>query len=141
MVASSPIRLRRLVPIVKQQTHPHPRFSRRNDAVEQELTREVVVKDIVLQVESFFRPVRSSGLRVEKASIRWAGGRIPKPRVINRLGLKLLPQAGPFGPVKGAGDGARIVIRDGGAPVKEHQEQHEKRAERNSRRPGDVPSI
>ena len=55
------IRLGREVPIIQQQTHSHPPVSRSDDAVEDKLTREVVVKEIVLQVEGFFRPVDQAG--------------------------------------------------------------------------------
>ncbi len=113
MRGQQPIRLRRLVPIVQQETHPHPAISRGQEAVVDKLTREVVVKDIVLQVEGFFRPVDHEGPGGKGID---AGGQeveSRRPRVVNRLGLEFLPQAGPFGPVKGAGDGARVIIRDG----------------------------
>ena len=118
-----PIRLRRLVPIVQQETHSHPAIRRGQEAVVHELAHEVVVKDIVLQVEGFFRPVDQEGTGGK--GIQAGGQKVEsrRPRVVNCLGLNLLPQAGPFGPVQGAGNGTRVIIRDGGAPVQEKKEQ------------------
>ena len=92
-----PIRLRRLVPIVQQEAHPHPAISRGQEAVVDKLAREVVVKDIVLQIEGLVRPVDHEGPGGK--GINSGGQEVESrcPRMVNCLGLNFLAQAGPSG--------------------------------------------
>jgi len=92
------------------------------------------VKDIVLQVKGFFRLVDQDGPGGK--GIQAGGQEVEsrRPRVVDCPGLNLLPQTGPFGPVQGAGDGARVIIRDAGAPVQEKKEQQAQREEGGSAR-------
>ena len=84
---------------------------------------------IGLILDAVYPPLARAHVRVVVALILWRS-----PPVPNCLGLDFLPQAGPFGPVKGAGDGARVIMRDGGAPVQEIKEQQAQRKEGGSNR-------
>ena len=115
------------VPIIQEESHSHAPFRRGDDAVQHELAGEVGAKDIVLQVQGFFCPVDQTdpgekgifpgGQEVESRS----------PMILLHLGLNFFPHGGRFRQVKGGGEGAGVVIRDGGTPVQERKEQQKKR--------------